>query len=29
MSVLHLGQPKARDVLAHLASLITRPEAAA
>jgi hypothetical protein len=26
MNVLHLGQPKARDVLAHLASLITGPE---
>ena len=29
MSVLHVGQPKARDVRAHLASLITGPEAAA
>jgi hypothetical protein len=29
MSVLHVGQPKARDVLAHLASLVTGPEAVA
>jgi hypothetical protein len=29
MSVMHVGQPKARDVLAHLASLITGPETAA
>jgi hypothetical protein len=29
MSILHVGQPKVRDVVAHLASLVTGPEAAA
>jgi hypothetical protein len=29
MSILHVGQPKARDVLAHLTSLVTGPKAAA